>query len=334
MPEWPQPVRTTRPRPRTCATSAWSSRISGSGCQRAVAVGLVDGEALLELGRAVDLAGDQQRAVEQERGLLLLDDLEAGALERAAARGRQLDRLAARQRDPAAAPELGVDQDRQVRAPAARATSPSIPVVWSQWPWLSTMMSMSPRGELEPAHVLDQPVGRDSRVEQDPGRPAGLLDRHEAGEPVLGAQRVGRPAALEEARRNAGVGGERERRPLGRALVDEQQVGHVVDQRRDRQRVDRHERDRLHRPLPSRAFATSLSAARGRSPAAPPGHPGYPPWVSGQVPERVEIRPFHALHYARGPRAPGRRRVAAVRRHRRGSAPPAAAIAARTTSCT
>jgi uncharacterized protein (DUF1015 family) len=28
------------------------------------------------------------------------------------------------------------------------------------------------------------------------------------------------------------------------------------------------------------------------------GHPGYPPRVSGQVPERVEIRPFHALHYA------------------------------------
>jgi uncharacterized protein (DUF1015 family) len=35
-----------------------------------------------------------------------------------------------------------------------------------------------------------------------------------------------------------------------------------------------------------------------RSPAAASGYPGYPPWVSGPVPERVEIRPFHALHYA------------------------------------
>ena len=32
--------------------------------------------------------------------------------------------------------------------------------------------------------------------------------------------------------------------------------------------------------------------------AAHHGYPGYPPRVSGQVPERVEIRPFHALHYA------------------------------------
>src|SRR3954454_17523129 len=35
-------------------------------------------------------------------------------------------------------------------------------------------------------------------------------------------------------------------------------------------------------------------------PAAALRHPGYPPRVSGQVPERVEIRPFHALHYAPG----------------------------------
>ena len=32
--------------------------------------------------------------------------------------------------------------------------------------------------------------------------------------------------------------------------------------------------------------------------AAATGYPGYPPRVSGQVPEHVELRPFHALHYA------------------------------------
>ena len=96
-----------------------------------VSEGLVDGEALLELRAAVDLAGDQHRAVEEERGLLLLDDLEAGSLERASARGGQLDGLAAGQGDPAPAPELGVDQHGQVRARSS-ATMPSIPVVWSQ----------------------------------------------------------------------------------------------------------------------------------------------------------------------------------------------------------
>ncbi len=47
-----------------------------SGLPPLLLVGLVDGEALLELGRAVDLAGDQQRAIEQERAPSLLDDLE------------------------------------------------------------------------------------------------------------------------------------------------------------------------------------------------------------------------------------------------------------------
>ena len=60
-PAWPHPVITTRPRPATFTTSAWSSRISGSGSQLPFAPGLVDGHALLEVGRAVDLAGDRAR---------------------------------------------------------------------------------------------------------------------------------------------------------------------------------------------------------------------------------------------------------------------------------
>ena len=40
------------------------------------------------------------------------------------------------------------------------------------------------------------------------------------------------------------------------------------------------------------------AAARAVRPPRPRRHPGYPPRVSGPVPERVEIRPFHALHYA------------------------------------
>ena len=47
---------------------------------------------------------------------------------------------------------------------------------------------------------------------------------------MLGSQQVGRHAALEEARRDAGVGGEGRGRPLGWTLVEEQQVGQVVDE--------------------------------------------------------------------------------------------------------
>ena len=67
---------------------------------------LVDREALLEVGRTRHLAGDQHAAGEQERRLRPLDDVEADALQRAAAGGRQLPRLAAGQRDPPARPEL------------------------------------------------------------------------------------------------------------------------------------------------------------------------------------------------------------------------------------
>ena len=50
------------------------------GLPLAIPVGLVPGKAALELRGPVDLAGHQQRAVEQEGGLALLDDLEARAL--------------------------------------------------------------------------------------------------------------------------------------------------------------------------------------------------------------------------------------------------------------
>src|SRR6188472_4335075 len=71
-------------------------------------LGLMGGRGpALEAGRPIDLAGDEQRAVEQERRLLALDDLEAGTLERASAGRRKRERLAALDRDPPPGPELG-----------------------------------------------------------------------------------------------------------------------------------------------------------------------------------------------------------------------------------
>ena len=62
------------------------------GLPAAVHMCLVSGEARLERRRAIDLARHEHRAVEQEGGLLLLDDLEARALECGAAGRGQLAR--------------------------------------------------------------------------------------------------------------------------------------------------------------------------------------------------------------------------------------------------
>src|SRR5262249_30087303 len=62
-----------------------------------------------------DLAGHQDRAAEQEAGLALLDDVEAGLGQCPLAGGRQLNRFAAGQGYAALPPEVRVDDDRHVR---------------------------------------------------------------------------------------------------------------------------------------------------------------------------------------------------------------------------
>jgi hypothetical protein len=99
------------------------------------------------------------------------------------------------------------------------------------------------RVELEPAHVLDEAIRREASVEQDADDPPRLLDLDQAGEAVFPPERVAGLARLEEARRDRGFDRARDRPPLRRALVRQQEVGDVVDQRRDRQRVDRLEWD-------------------------------------------------------------------------------------------
>ena len=65
----------------------------------------------------------------------------------------------------------------------------------------------------------------------------------ERREAVLRAQRVERLTALERGRRHART--RAHLRPHGGPLVHQQDVGEVVDQRRDRQRVDGLQGDRL-----------------------------------------------------------------------------------------
>src|SRR5215472_3187567 len=77
--------------------------------------GLLRRESRLISGGARYLAGDQDRSVEQEARLTVLDDLEAGSIQGLAARGGYLDRVAARDDHAASAPEVRVDQDWKVR---------------------------------------------------------------------------------------------------------------------------------------------------------------------------------------------------------------------------
>ena len=72
------------------------------------------GESLLETGDPVDLAGDQNRPVIEERRLPLFDDVKACVIQGAAAGSGDLNRVAARNELPAPVPKLRMDQHRQV----------------------------------------------------------------------------------------------------------------------------------------------------------------------------------------------------------------------------
>ncbi len=135
---------------------------------------LLDGEPRLVSGGPVHLAGDQDRVLEQEAGLPLLDDLEAGALQRTAARRGNLDRLAAGQQHAPPVPEVRVDQDGQVGPPEpadqAVETGRVVEVAVAQHDGLHVVGI-----DLQPAHVLHHPVRTDAAVEEQPVRPVALV---------------------------------------------------------------------------------------------------------------------------------------------------------------
>src|SRR3984893_16334311 len=113
-PAWPQPVITSSPLSLTSTISAWSSRTSGSASQPPPPPRLLRGKARFVASGAGNLAGHQHRAVEQEAGLAVLHHLKARTDEGPPARRRDLERVAARYRHPAAPPEVGMDEHGQV----------------------------------------------------------------------------------------------------------------------------------------------------------------------------------------------------------------------------
>ena len=207
-------------------------------------VRLVDGEPALELGRAVDLAGDEQRSVEQERRLLLLDDVEAGPLEGALARRRQLHRLVARERKPSPGPELRMDEHGHARAAdrlrEAVHAGHVVPVAVAEHDDVDLA-----RGDLEAAACSRtrpsgvRPASNRRRVVRSP-----FVTVTSAENPcsARGASSVS-PATVKRAgmRGDFAIDGR-----FAGPLISEQRVRDVVHQSGDRQRVDRLERDRFH----------------------------------------------------------------------------------------
>ena len=121
-------------------------------------------EAGLERRRAVDLSRHEHGAVEQERGLPFLDDLEAGARQGGAAGRGQLGRVESRNRDAAATPEVGVDQYRKIASSELLRESlhpgDVVPVTVAQ----DNCLDVS-RQDLQPAHVLGHSGRRHTCVE-------------------------------------------------------------------------------------------------------------------------------------------------------------------------
>jgi hypothetical protein len=140
----------------------------------------------LERRLPVDLAGDEHRSVEQKRRLTFLHDRESHLLQRSATGDWQLGRKPGKA-DPPAAPELGMDHDRQ----SGRAEHPHQPLD----PRHVIPMTVAEHDHLdlgridrEPAHVLHHPVRRHPGVEQQRSLAACRLDPHQRRESRLGDQ--------------------------------------------------------------------------------------------------------------------------------------------------
>src|SRR3972149_6673494 len=138
---------------------------------------------------------DQRLVVQEERGLSLLDDLEAGADQRRLAGGGKLYRLTAGDEDAAAAPELRVDDHRQVGPPEGAGEAIEAGGVVEVAVAEDDDLDVLGR-QAEPAHVFDEPVGSEAGVEQQTAGLTRRLDGHGGGGPALGAEGVRRLTAL------------------------------------------------------------------------------------------------------------------------------------------
>src|SRR6185312_15186676 len=219
------------------------------GLPAVAAPSLVDREATFEVGGAVNLTGDQHRAVEQERRLPLLDDVEPGVLQRAAAGGRKQNRLATGNGQTALRPELGMDDHRHVAAAEpvhqTRQSGRVVEVAVTADNYLDVVDVPA-----EAPQVLDAAVRREAGVEQHPSDRLALADLGEDGEAVLRQGRVD-DLSLDQRRRVQcwRTSGAARPEPSGRTLIGEQDVDGVVAYGQHRYLVDRFESQDLTGPI-------------------------------------------------------------------------------------
>ena len=186
-PAWLHPDSTTSPRPATCTTIAWSSWIQGSGSQEPPRRASPPGRPRSNGGDALDLAGDEHGAVDQQARAALLADRDALALQVAAARGRQAQLAPAGEDHPPFAPGVRVQHERQPRAPRAAHHALEAAVM------VGVAVREDHRAQVaEPdaqdVHVVERGAAPQAGVVEQRRPLAAALDLDQQREPVLGAQ--------------------------------------------------------------------------------------------------------------------------------------------------
>ena len=105
--------------------------------------------------------------------------------------------------------------------------------------------------DLEEAHVVHEPIGADAGVEEYGVLAALLGDGDERREPLLAPQLLDHLASFDSGRACSRQMLGSERKPPRRSLVRHEGISQVVDEDRNRRRVDRLERN--HRGAPAEA---------------------------------------------------------------------------------
>ena len=198
----------------------------------------------LVLGGSVDLAGDQDTVVNQERWLTPLYEREAFGFQSPPAQRRHLQRLGAGDGQSAAGPGHRVHHHGQRPATPGpcrqpRESSDVVEVTVTQDHSLDVEQVQS-----ETVCVDHHRVGRKAGVEQQRRGRGAPSHGHQRGETVLGPKTHRRLALLE-----LGCIGEAhtERRAGGPFITGQECVVHVVDQGRDHHLIDRFQPDRVDR---------------------------------------------------------------------------------------
>src|SRR5579859_2328137 len=143
-----------------------------------VSPGVLDRKAWFVAGGAVNFARDQHRIVKKKAGSTLFNDLESGAAQRRAARGRDLERVSTRNTHAAAVPEIGVNQDWQSHLAHASYQAVETGGVIEMAVAADDRFDVAGI-QLEPVHVADHAVWTDTCIEEQLVRGLPLRDRQQ-----------------------------------------------------------------------------------------------------------------------------------------------------------